>query len=624
MELRRKILAGYGLVLGLVVIVCVWAVINLYQLGRASEAILQENYRSILAAENMINALERQDSGLLLLMQGYQDEGTEQFRANEVEFLQWLSRAKDNITFEGEEQTLKTIEEEYLAFMETSARLSEIRLIESPEASSYYHETVLPKFKLVRDTCIVLREANQQVMLSASERAQTVSVRAIWSMTILGLGVASLGLIFSLLLSNILVHPLKEMTQATERIAEGDYDVTITAKSNDELSRLAREIMTMSRKLKVFHELNVSQMLTEKRRSEAVIRSITDGLIVVDDTFKIIAINPMAARILRTELDQAQGKHFFDVVENRELYEYMKTVAETGQPPQIDEGGSTFAIRNGDQTLYYHFSITPVKTEQDQMLGVVLLLQDVTKLKELDRLKSEFVITASHELRTPLTSIAMSIGLLMEDAVQALSERDQELLQAAQEDVQRLQALVNNLLDLSKIEAGRMEIEFESVSVSFLANRAISVLASQAEEKGIELSQQIPDDLPHVRAGPNKMTWVLTNLMANAIRYTNPGGHVRVSARPVGDFMYVSVADDGIGIPLEYQSKIFDKFVQVKSDKAVGGSGLGLAICKEIVKAHGGTIWVDSKPGQGSTFTFTLPIVANTRPNQLKGENEYA
>ena len=611
-ELRTKILGGYGLVLGLAVIVSIWAVVNLYWLGRASQAILQENYRSILAAENMINAIERQDSSLLLLMQGYETDGLNQFRQYEAEFLGWLGRAKDNVTLAGEAELLQTIEAEYLTYLDVSAKLP----TETRQLSGYYHDTVLPKFTQVRDNCIALREMNQQAMVQASERAQEVSVQAIGSMVLLGLAVGAIGLILSLLLSNILVQPLKEMTHAAERIAEGDYDVSLNVKSGDELGRLAQKIMSMSRKLKDFHELNVNRLLAEKRRGEAIIRSISDGLIVVDADFKIIAINPTAAQILGTTVADATGEHCLDVVQSQELYTYIKTVAETGQPPLLETRESTVAIEQADQTHYYNFAITPVKTEQDQMLGVVLLLQDVTKLKELDRLKSEFVMTASHELRTPLTSIAMSIGLLLENASTHLSANEQELLHAAQEDVQRLRILVNNLLDLSKIEAGRMEMEFDIVAVSLLTNRAISTLAAQVADKGIELTQQLPADLPAVKADPNKITWVLTNLVANALRYTTQGGHIHVSAEPMGEYVAISVADDGIGIPLEHQSKIFDKFVQVKSDQTVGGSGLGLAICKEIVKAHGGTIWVDSMPDKGSTFTFTLPVA---KPEALKG-----
>lgn len=612
---------GYGLVLGLVILVSIWAVINLYRLGSASEAILRENYRSILAAENMINALERQDSSLLLLMLGFGDEAGRQFRKNEVDFLQWLSRAKDNITLADEPQTLTTLELSYLAYLDASARLFDNGVAGSElQPDKYYHESILTQFNLVRNTATQLREMNQQAMLSASDQAQAVAIQAIWSMSVFGLIVAGLGLGLSLLLANILTRPLKEMTRAAGQIAEGNYDVTLTVKSGDELGHLAQEIMTMTGKLKAFHELNVSRILAEQRRSEAIIRSLSDGLMVVDNEFKITAINPMAVRMLDLGPEQAEGRHFFEIITNQTLYQPLKTTIETGQPPQLDEPAANLTVERNGQTHYYHFAITPVKTKQGQMLGAVLLLQDITKLKTLDRLKSEFVVTASHELRTPLTSIAMSIGLLAENSQAKLSANEQALLCAAQEDVQRLRALVNDLLDLSKIESGRMEMAFEPVAVSLLIERAISTVAAQAEEKGLKLRQQLPVELPPVKADPNKIAWVLTNLIANAIRYTAKGGGIEVSAKLAGNFVYVSVSDEGAGIPLEYQSKIFDKFVQVKNDKAVGGSGLGLAICKEIVKAHGGTIWVNSTPGQGSAFTFTLPAIYPDKFPKTDGE----
>jgi NtrC-family two-component system sensor histidine kinase KinB len=242
------------------------------------------------------------------------------------------------------------------------------------------------------------------------------------------------------------------------------------------------------------------------------------------------------------------------------------------------------------------------------MLGVILLLRDVTKFRELDRMKSEFVATASHELKTPLTSIGMSIELLQERAHEKLDERERELLDAASEDVERLRRLVLDLLDLSKIEAGKIELEFASVSVRALFDEALDAMAVQAEQDGVALTAEAADDLPDVRADASKTIWVLTNLIANALRHTDAGGRVELSADRAGSKVHVAVRDTGEGIPYEYQAKIFDKFVQVGGERSVGGSGLGLAIAKEIVRAHGGSIWVESVPGQGATFTFTLPV----------------
>jgi NtrC-family two-component system sensor histidine kinase KinB len=178
---------------------------------------------------------------------------------------------------------------------------------------------------------------------------------------------------------------------------------------------------------------------------------------------------------------------------------------------------------------------------------------------------------------------------------------------------------VHDLLDLSKIEAGRVEMEFETLQVNIPVRKACSVFTKQAEKQQVELACNVPDGLAEVKADPNKITWVLTNLISNALRYTEPGGHIGVAAEELGDFVYLSVADDGAGIPLEYQSRVFDKFVQVKGEKALGGSGLGLAIAREIVKAHGGTIWLHSTPGQGSTFTFTLPAAVHKHSAEVGG-----
>jgi NtrC-family two-component system sensor histidine kinase KinB len=206
------------------------------------------------------------------------------------------------------------------------------------------------------------------------------------------------------------------------------------------------------------------------------------------------------------------------------------------------------------------------------------MLRDVTRLREVERLKSEFVMAASHELRTPLTSIGMSVDLLQEHAAAGLAEKDRELLATAHEEVERMKALINDLLDLAKIETGRILLDFGPVAVDELVGRVDA----------------------------NKITWVLTNLVSNALRHARHGGHIHVTAIPVGPQIHLAVQDDGPGIPHEYQARIFQKFVQVKGRES-GGTGLGLAICKEIVRAHGGTIWVESKPGQGSTFTFTIP-----------------
>ena len=602
MKLKNKILLGYGLSLALILAVGGWGITNLRRLGRASEAILKENYNSILAAENTIDALERQDSAILLFLLENRVRGSQQFQNNQIEFLKWLGRAEGNITIPGEAEIVASIESAYQDYLSAFAQIQQQDNVTTED----YYQTIVPIFGQIRNRSERLRNINQSAMEAASANAQQVAGRAILSMEIAGITAAAMGLGFSLLLTRRIVKPLTEMTTATGKIAQGEYDIALQVKSEDELGILAREITTMSQKLKAFRDLNVGKVIVEKQRSDAIVQSIADGIIVVDSELKIIAINPIAANIANVTSMLATNNHFLDVFDNRQLYQHLRDTAETGKVPRLDS--DILTIDREPKTEYYKFAITPVVTEAKEVVGAILLLQDVTKLKELDNLKSEFVATASHELRTPLTGMAMSLNLLVETTESKLSESESELLESAVEDVDRLRGLVNDLLDLSKIESGKLNLDFVDVKVNFLLDKAVSALEIQAEQNQVTLVRQFLSEDININADANKIIWVLTNLIANALRYSDSGGEIKIGATSKNSWVEIYVADRGAGIPLEYQSKIFDKFVQVETEKDVGGSGLGLAICKEMVRAHGGRIWVDSTVGEGSTFTFTIPI----------------
>lgn len=603
---RVKILLGYGGALLAIIIIFSWTVVNLLSLGRASDAILRENYKSILAAEKMIDAVERQDSAILMSLLGIGESARKEFRENENQFLQWLGRALDNITIVGEAEILDSIESHYTDYL-----LAASPLLQGGETSGLdaYRETIQGLFSVVRNGCIRLREINEATMFAASRRTQALSARAVRWTIMMGGAAVVIGLWISFFLSSRLARPVEQMRKAAVKIAEGDYEVQVPVHGADELADLARQFNRMSESLKQYHDLNIGRILAEKRKSEAILRSVDDGIVVVDGEHRIININPMAGNIFGIDPKDAVKSHFLEAVRDDRLFDLIKTCVKSGRPSSPPAGEDMIAIRRGESEAYYQFSIVPIRAEPGIMQGVVLLLRDVTRLRELDRLKSEFVMTASHELRTPLTSIGLGIDLIMEQAADRLNERELEMVAAAHEDVERLKALLNELLDLSKIEAGELPMNLERVPAGILCDKAYTIMRPQAEEASVALETKFQEDLPEVKADPNKVTWVLVNLIGNALRYTQEGGHIRVLARRAGDQVHLSVNDDGEGIAEQYQSKIFDKFVQVQSRNS-GGSGLGLAICKEIVRAHGGTIWVESAVGKGSTFTFTLPVAA--------------
>ncbi|MGB8718257.1 MAG: ATP-binding protein, partial [Desulfobacterales bacterium] len=601
MTLKKKILIGYGVAFALMGLVVVWAVSNLISLGKATDAILSENYRSILAAENMVDALERQDSGMLLMFLGDADKGIAQFRENEAVFLEWLARAKDNITIQGEAQLARSIEADYAIYRRQFSELTDLR--ETAKAAlrpTYYQETVYPLFAKVREACIGLRNLNEETMYAASLRAGKVAERAIWSTLLVAASALIVALMFSLILAERIVRPIRRFMEASRKISSGDYAVQVAVETGDELGRLAEEFNQMAHQLGRYHEMNIEQIISEKNTGEAILSSIEDGLVVFDTKLKVTAINPAARRLLDLEFTENTPLQCLGILPDPQVCELIRKTVETGAQPAVPDEQRIIVLQKGDASRHYLFSVTAIRGRDRSLSGIVLLLRDVTRLKEVERLKSEFVMAASHELRTPLTSLGMSVDLLLEHASQGLAGKDRDLLQVAHEEVHRMKALVNDLLDLSKIEAGRIEMEFESVPVPTLFEHVKTVFKNQMDMKEVSLTSELTGDLPTVRADANKVAWVLTNLISNALRYVSKGGHISLVAHRIGPHVHLSVRDDGPGIPPEYQSKIFQKFVQVKGQEA-GGTGLGLAICKEIVRAHGGAIWVESSAGRGST-----------------------
>ena len=610
MTLKKKILIGYGIAFTLMGLVVAWSVLNLVSLGQASDAILRENYRSILSAENMIDALERQDSGVLLMFLGDPKTGKAQFRENESRFLEWLARAKDNITVPGEGKLIQDIETGYGHYRQQFSDWAEVVIDEKPPSvvlHRYYSETVYPPFVRVRRDCRQLRHLNEAAMYKASERAGSVANRAIWSTVLFAASALIIALSFSLFLSGRIASPLLLFMEAARKISSGDYAVRVPVETRDELGLLAEEFNRMTSQLERYHALNIEQIISEKQKGEAILASIEDGLVVFDTGLRVTGINPAARRMLDLGVAEVLGKVCPEIFSPTLICDLVRKTIESGTPPNGPEEERIVSFPQNQGPRQVLFSVTTIGDRERGLSGIVLLLRDVTRLKEVERLKSEFVMAASHELYTPLTSLALSIDLLLEQTAGNLSLKDRELLQVAHEEVQRLKALVQDLLDLSKIESGKITLEIEDVSVAAVFNQIQAIFKGQLEMKSVHLFVDLPEDPPLIRADANKITWVLSNLISNALRYVGQDGQIRLQVKRLGSQVQMAVQDDGPGIPPEYQSRIFQKFVQVQGREA-GGTGLGLAICKEIVRAHRGTIWVESSPGHGSAFSFTLPV----------------
>lgn len=343
-------------------------------------------------------------------------------------------------------------------------------------------------------------------------------------------------------------------------------------------------------------------------RLAKIAEQLPDALFLTDTGQKVVWLNSKARDIFGVNQEDAAGKKISDVTGIEKIAELVKEVLENGEPLPCTYEGATVNVKSQDQRYFFKIAINPLE-EKGKQQGTLVQFTDVSRFHEIEKIKSDFVSIVSHEFRTPLTTIIVGVDMLREGMLGDLTPRGKEILEAIGSDCERLTRLIDNLMELSRIESGSIYVEPESADAAVLVHDAVRPLKIQAERQGVELVVDLPPEIPLVTADYNKATWVLTNIIGNALRYTPEGGNITIKVRQYRNRVFFSVSDTGCGIPKEDQEKIFRKYIQVrKPGQAVGGAGLGLTIAKDIVMAHGGEIWVESEEGVGTTFTFTFPI----------------
>ncbi|HNW38921.1 MAG TPA: ATP-binding protein [Candidatus Omnitrophota bacterium] len=372
-----------------------------------------------------------------------------------------------------------------------------------------------------------------------------------------------------------------------------------------EISRKYESIIEANSKNEEIVWNKYNRALSEKKQTDAVIRSVAEGLLVVDAKGKVIMMNPAAERLLGVSRKDKIGKSINDSLKEEQLVSLVKD-SKSNDGKEIE-----LSSQNNETSKTIRASSAVIENENGQTVGMVSVLSDITKQKEIDRLKSSFVANVTHELRTPLVSIDKAITLLLSKNAGGLSESQEQFLSIASRNCKRLGLLINDLLDLAKLEAGKMDIRLAPSFINQAINDSVEGLVAWASAKSISLVKQIPENLPAVKIDADKIVQVLNNLIGNAIKFTPANGTITVSVQLYGDHeVMVSVQDTGVGIAKNELDKVFDKFYQTGERVAtdVSGTGIGLSIAKEIVQAHGGKIWAESDSGQGTKFSFTVSL----------------
>ena len=424
----------------------------------------------------------------------------------------------------------------------------------------------------------------------------------------------------ALIVSHRIVTPIMQVARAARAIGQGEFDQEIPITSNNEVGILAEEFNSMRCNLKDA----IEKITREEKKMTAIVNSLTEGLILVDGDNRVRHINPAAEYLLNVNANQI-GEDFTHIIRNAELTRNLK---ESQRQISLNKTvpSEVTVERNGENRVL-RIVASPFLDEIGVTLGTVYVFDDITHEKEVDRMKSDLISLVNHELRTPLTSIIGFVSFILEGKAGPINEKQRSSLTRVQRQAKRLTSLISDLLDVSRIESGRIHMKREPISLLAIAKQRIEEILPQADAKSIQLELIASEPIPTVMGDEERMGQVFTNLISNAIKFTPENGEITVKLKVDGNLppesskdhsgpaVHVEVIDTGPGIPIEERQKVLDKFYQL-SDFRIrqqGGSGLGLSIVKSIVEAHGGILSIDDgNRGKGSNFQFVLPLSGRT------------
>jgi signal transduction histidine kinase len=601
--MKKRIFLGLAPIFVLLVAMGVYAVSLFTKLGNSVDVILRENFRSVIAGQQMKETAERMDSALSFSLVGEEERARKLFDQNLPVFRESLNTELHNITVPGEGALAEKVQKLHERYVKNAEIFWQMSSVEARR--KMYFDEMLPTFTAVKDTAQEIIRINQNNMVEADREARGLSERSTRYMILAILGGVAVAIYFAARLQRSILEPIHALTTVSKELGEGKLDQVVPVMSQDELGQLADAFNKMATKLRAYRQVMGDQILQARQMTEITFSAFPDPIVVLSADGRISFTNPAANTFL------------------------FKLGLKDGLPPSVQEevdrvlkGASDYLPTSFDRVIVFRVDeqevfvlprVIGMRDEAGNIFGAAVVLQDVTRLRLLDEVKTNLVSTVSHELKTPLTSVRMGLHLLLEERIGSLNPKQTELLLAAREDSERLLRMINDLLDLAKLESGRTALPGRTMEPQGLVTVAQEDLRALVESRGSRLVTKISPGLPKVSVDPRQIAHVFSNFVSNAVKHTKPGEEIVLRARRQDGQVRFSVIDQGPGIPAQFQSKIFDRFFRVPGSENTG-AGLGLAIAKEIVFAQGGTIGVESTPGQGSEFYFDLPAIPEGGP----------
>jgi two-component system, NtrC family, sensor histidine kinase KinB len=594
--MKRRIFFGLAPLFILLIAMGLYAVTLFAKLGSRVDVILRENFRSVLAGQQMKETAERMDSALLFALAGEEERGRALYAENQPLFHAGLRTELGNITLPGEAELAQKVKESHERY---TARAETFWTTPDPAARrEMYFSEMLPLFTEIKNTAQEIIRINQENMSQADREARKLaaeSTRYMIFAIVAGIGGA---IFFAARLQGSILRPIRALTAVSKELGEGKLDQVVPVSSQDELGQLADTFNKMATKLRAYRQVMGDQILQARQMTEITFSAFPDPIIALTSDGRIDFTNPAATKFLY-ECGQKDGLPPSVQAEVDRIFK--------GAPDFLPASFERVIVfRVGDHEVFMLPRVIGMRDESGNIFGAAVILQDVTRLRLLDEVKTNLVSTVSHELKTPLTSVRMGLHLLLEERIGTLNNKQTELLLAAREDSERLLRMINDLLDLAKLESGKAVLPSEVMDPSELVESASQDLRAIVESRGSRIVTKTEPGLPKVFVDAPQIAHVFSNFVSNAVKHTKAGEEIVLGAKKQDGSVRFSVVDRGSGIPPQYRAQLFDRFFRVPGSE-VTGAGLGLAIAKEIVLAQGGTIGVNSTPGQGSEFYFDLP-----------------
>jgi PAS domain S-box-containing protein len=547
----------------LFIVIVLFGVLGLFYINRLSEEgrqVLQNNHESLVYGNRMLEALEdiKTDKNALDI-----------FRDN-------LKKQQGNITEVGEKEATDELTENFN------------EMLVDPTDSSNYSD--------IRKSIYKILDLNELAILRKNATAQKTAESAQDILTILFTILTLVSFTFIFNLPGIISDPIRSLSEGILAIAGKNYKKRIYLNQGDEFGDLANAFNIMAGKLDEYESSNLAKIKFEKSRIETIINQMRDGIIGLDEKRNILFLNAVSEKMLGIKESEIAGQYAPDIALHNDL---MRTLL------QEDTEKKDLKIYCDNKESYFSKDVLTVTTN-NETIGQVIVLRNITPFHELNEAKTNFIATVSHELKTPISSIKMSARLLTDLRVGELNTEQQELIRSITDDADRLLKITGELLNMSQVETGNIQLKLQPADPVKIVDQAVQAVLFQAQQKGIRIDSSIAEGLPLIQADVEKTSWVLINFLTNAIKFSPEQSGIEVAAYRRSDMVEFIVRDHGRGIDEKYLPRIFERYFKVPGTHDRNGTGLGLSISKEFIEAQGGHIWVHSQLGEGSQFGFNL------------------